>query len=133
MRAMRAALLAALLAFCASGGAQTVAEAPRERIPFKQDDGESGALALRMLLALAAIAGLGWAAVAFAKRRGMAGFPTGGGPGLRVVQSTRLGPRAALHVVEFGGQRVLVGQSEGALSVLATESGAAPSVARESA
>lgn len=42
---------------------------------------------------------------------------TGGG-GLRVIQSSRLTSKASLHVVEWGGDQLLVGCTESGLSVL---------------
>lgn len=42
---------------------------------------------------------------------------TGGG-GLRVIQSSRLTSKASLHVVEWGGDQLLVGCTENGLSVL---------------
>lgn len=114
-RALAIALLALLpLAAPAQPGAP-------ERIPFKEDAGELGALMWRSFLAMAGIVVVAAGVLYVLRRQGM--VPPGRGPSrtLRVVESLKLGPRAALVVVHFGGQRMLIGQTDRGMELIATE------------
>jgi flagellar biogenesis protein FliO len=63
---------------------------------------------LRIAAALLLCLGLGIAAILLLRRHGTARFTPAASGDLRVVESVRLG-RGALHVVEFDGQRLLLG------------------------
>jgi flagellar biogenesis protein FliO len=122
MKLVCAALAVALAGLAAPAAAQAPAEAPRERIPFKQDDGEFGALMLRVVIAFSALALLGGGVIYILKRRGYVTLPGAEGPRpLRLVQSMRLGPRTGLLVVEFGENRVLLSQGESGATLISSE------------
>ena len=53
----------------------------------------------------------------FVKSRGI-GMGSTLGPGLRVVNSLRLGPKHRLDVVEYAGRRLLLGVAPNAISLL---------------
>lgn len=101
-------------------------------IPFRRDD-DAGAAALAgggagiLLISLLAIG-----AVLYLRRRfNLHGAGGGIGPArlVRVLESTRLGPRTLLSVVEFDGTRYLVAQGEHGVSCLAEK----PASVREAA
>jgi flagellar biogenesis protein FliO len=117
---------AAAPAHCGAPGA--VAGAPAT-IPFKREPASAGAVgasALGVLLVLLAAVG----AVLYLRKRLNLGVPGAGGQRLvRVLESERMGPRALLSVVEFGGQRYLLAQGEHGISCVASVP--APADARE--
>lgn len=123
-RVLGRAAAVALLA-CASVGvpaAEPPATAsPPQAIAFKQDDGELGPLLLRSLLAMAAIVAVGFGVIHVMRRHGIAPAARPASRSLRVIESVRLGPRAALFVVQFGDSRLLVGQGEHGVSLIARE------------
>jgi len=123
-RLLGRAAAVALLA-CASAGVhgaeQPPAASPPQAIAFKQDDGELGPLLLRSLLAMAAIVGVGFGVLYVMRRRGIVPAARPAGRSLRVVESVRLGPRASLFVVQFGESRLLVGQGEHGVSLIARD------------
>jgi hypothetical protein len=93
-----------------------------ERIPFKQDEDELGATIWRAALATAGIALIAVVAVYAMRRHGLAPIAgTNDAKAVRLVQTLRTGPKTTLLVVRFGAQRVLLGQSERGLQVLASE------------
>ena len=123
---IRAALaVAAVAAACgfapAVSAANTVTSGP-ERIPFKQDEDDFGATMWRAVLGTAVIALGAIGAVFYLRRRGFAPTttPSAASP-VRILQSLRAGPRTNLLVVQFGAQRLLLGQGEHGLRVLAAE------------
>lgn len=90
-------------------------------IPFKHEAaggaGAVGASALGVLLVLLAAVG----AVLYLRKRLNLPMPgTGGRRLVRVLESERMGPRALLSVVEFGGQRYLLAQGEHGISCVAS-------------
>jgi hypothetical protein len=93
-----------------------------ERIPFKQDDDDFGATMWRVVLVTAGMALLAVAAVYLMRRQGlMPGTKAGDVDAMRVLQTLRTGPRTSLLVVRFGAQRMLLGQSDQGVRVLASE------------
>ena len=69
------------------------------------------------LLALALVGGLGgWALWARKRRRGVAALK--GTPGLRVLESARLGPKAALVTAQVGRRVILLGVTDQSISKL---------------
>ena len=88
-------------------------------IPFKQEAAAGGALpggAIGVLLSLLAIAAVYWVR----KRLNLQGGVAGAGAHLKVLETRRLGPRALLSVVEFGGKQYLLAQTEHGVNCLAT-------------
>ena len=121
-RAARSLAVAAFLALAAPL-APLAQQSPPERIPFKQDEGEFGALMWRSILVTAGLIVVALGAVYVMRRynfmpQGVARTPAEGSA--RVVQTLRLGPRATLHVVQFEGRRVLIGQTDRGLRLLAS-------------
>jgi flagellar biogenesis protein FliO len=101
-------------------------------IPFKHEAASGGAgvgaSALAVLLVLLAAV----CAVLYLRKRLNLPLPGAGGRRLvRVLQSERMGPRALLSVVEFGGQRYLLVQGEHGISCVA--SAPAPADGKDSA
>ncbi|WP_332879676.1 flagellar biosynthetic protein FliO [Massilia sp. S19_KUP03_FR1] len=111
--------LAVLLALNA-GAAHSIVPA-KPAIPFKQDGDSGGSLAARAagVLALAALAAFG-AAVAI-KRFGLV---PGARPGkvrqVRLTESVRLSRRSVLHVVDYGGEQLLLAESEHGISLVSS-------------
>jgi len=122
-RLLGRAAAVALLACASAGvhGAEPLAASPPQAIAFKQDDGELGPLLLRSLLAMAAIVGVGFGVLYVMRRRGIVPAARPASRSLRVVESVRLGPRASLFVVQFGESRLLVGQGEHGVSLIARD------------
>ena len=89
-------------------------------IPFKPETAASGSDLSRVILALLACV-LVLAAALFVLRKFLPGVtrPKANGQRLQVLATERLGPRTALHVVQFGGQQYLIGDSEHGLVTLA--------------
>ena len=80
--------------------------AATERIPFKEDAGELGALMWRSFLAMAGIVAVAAGVLYVLRRNGMVPPGRGASRTLRVVESLKLGPRAALESCSKGdGQR----------------------------
>ncbi|UTY59313.1 flagellar biosynthetic protein FliO [Massilia sp. erpn] len=110
---------AALLAGAALSGLAR-AEPAASAIPFKRADaaasGAGGAGLALLLLSVLAIALVYWL------RRRLRLTAAGGADGrlLRVLETRRLGPRALVSVVEFGGQHYLLAQSEQGVSCVAS-------------
>ncbi len=75
-------------------------------------------VALGTSLRLMAVAGLAYLGLQVL-RRWLPGGGTSPGACLRVLETRKLGPRQALHLVEVEGQRLLVGATEHQLTLLA--------------
>lgn len=109
------------------------APAPVAAIPFRRDDDATGTALAGGGAGVLLISLLAIAAVLYLRRR----FRLhGGAPGsagqarlVQVLESTRLGPRTLLSVVEFEGSRYLVAQGEHGVSCLAEK----PAMRREGA
>ena len=123
---MTASRAARALAFALSLAFASAALAAPERIPFKQDEGEFGALMWRSILVTAGLIVVALGAIYVMRRYNFlppaSPKPVEGGS-TRVLQTLRLGPRASLHVVEFEGRRILVGQSEKGVGLIASAAG----------
>jgi len=101
----------------ASPAVAGVAAAP---IPFRRDDdGAASALAGGGIGVLAISLGAIALVLYLRKRLGLRGGAAAPGRLLRVLESTRLGPRTLLSVVEFDGSRYLLAQGEHGVSCLA--------------
>ena len=119
MNRLRAAALAALLIL---GVPASAVEPARERIPYRQDDGELGDLLVRVVLVMGGIAIVGGGALWVLRKRGhIPGAAGGSARAVRLVETLRLGPRSGLLVVEFGQRRLLLGRTETGISVLAND------------
>jgi flagellar protein FliO/FliZ len=120
-RAARSLAVAAFLAIATP--LAPFAQTTPERIPFKQDEGEFGALMWRSILVTAGLIVVALGAVYVMRRYNFMPHATPRAPavgGASVVQTLRLGPRASLHVVQFEGRRVLIGQTDRGLRLLAS-------------
>lgn len=114
----------ALFAVLAAGAGTTYANPPVQgasAIPFKHESNSaSGAMAGGAIgvlaLSLAAIA----AVLMVRKRLNLSARGMGAPTLLRVLETQRLGPRALLSVVEFGGARYMLAQSEHGITCLAS-------------
>ena len=95
--------------------------APRTAIPFKHEKQSDSSLGFQALAALV-LAGLAAYGIVYAlKHYGVKG--AAGGLVLRqrrvkVLESTRLGRRGVLHVVEYEGEQLLLAETEQKLEVL---------------
>jgi flagellar biogenesis protein FliO len=102
--------------------AQPGQTADRASLAFKEEGGETSALLMRSLVAMAAIVGITVGVLWLLRRYGVvAPQRPRGSRTLEVVESLRIAPRATLFVVRFGKSRVLVGHAEHGFSVLARE------------
>jgi len=96
---------------------------PMAAIPFRRDDDAAGTALASGGAGVVLISLLAIAVVLYLRRR----FKLhGGAPGVagqarlvRVIESTRLGPRTLLSVIEFDGSQYLVAQGEHGVSCLA--------------
>jgi flagellar biogenesis protein FliO len=91
------------------------------QIPYKDDAGDLGALLVRSLLAMAAIVVATFAILYVMRRFGLAPVARPANATLRLVETLRVGPRASLVVVQWGLERILVGQNEHGMTVIARE------------
>jgi flagellar biogenesis protein FliO len=104
---------------------QSAAPAPTQSatapaIPFRRDDGAMGAAIAGGGVGILVISLLAIALVLYLRRRfNLHPGAAAAGRLVRVVESTRLGPRTLLSVVEFDGSRYLVAQGEHGVSCLA--------------
>ena len=129
----------------ASAAAAAPASAGASAIPFLRHDdtrwestgvGVGNALVTVLLLAAAGFwiaHRMGWT------RRGQGGaalqrvFGAPSGEGLRVLESTRLTPKASAHVLQWGARRVLVVCTEHSATVVAEDTTAAATPAASAA
>lgn len=113
---MKAGLFVAVLASLAGGKAVAAGQA----IPFKRD-AEASAIAGSGSIAVLLVSLLAIGAVYVVRKRLKLGPRMDGSPALlRVLETRRLGPRALLAVVEFGGKRHLIAQGEHGVSCIDT-------------
>lgn len=110
---------ATLFAVLTAGACNVVAHAATG-IPFKRD-AEASALSGSGGMAVVLVSLLAIGAVYIVRKRLKLGVNGHGAPALlRVLETRRLGPRALLSVVEFGGKRHLIAQSEHGISCIDT-------------
>jgi len=101
--------------------AAEAAPAARPAIPFKHEKQSDGSLGFQALAALV-LAGLAAYGIVYAlKHYGVKG--AAGGLVLRqrrvkTLESTRLGRRSVLHVIEYDGEQLLLAETEQKLEVL---------------
>jgi flagellar biogenesis protein FliO len=87
------------------------------RVAFTGIDLDNGGLFLRMLLAVGTVAGLGVAALYLSKKV-LPRMVNTAGREIRIIETTCLGPRKALHLVEVGGQRLLIASTSESITML---------------
>jgi flagellar biogenesis protein FliO len=91
------------------------AAASRAAIPYKRDE-DIGASLVRVGVGLAIALGVGVAALAGYKRLVLP--QAVGGRRMRLVETLRLGPKAAVFLVEVDGRALLIGQQGETLALL---------------
>lgn len=74
-------------------------------------------LLTRMLVSVGIVAGLGLAALYLSKKV-LPRVVNTAGREIRIVETTGLGPRKALHLVEVGGQRLLIASTSDRITML---------------
>jgi flagellar biogenesis protein FliO len=78
---------------------------------------DDGGLVLRMMLAVGVVIGLGVVALYLSKKvLPRATHPAG--REIRIIETTCLGPRKALHLVEVGAQRLLIASTSDGVTML---------------
>lgn len=75
-------------------------------------------LFFKMMLSVLLVIGLGVGALYLSKKV-LPNVTKACGKEIRVVETTYLGPRKALHLVEIGGQRLLIGSTNESIATLA--------------
>lgn len=78
----------------------------------------NGELFVKMMLSVVLIIGLGGAAL-YLSRRILPRVTHAAGKEVRVLETTYLGPRKALHLIEVGGQRLLLASTSDHVTMLA--------------
>jgi len=78
---------------------------------------DNGGLVVRMMLAVGIVVVLGAAALYLSKRV-LPRVTHPAGREIRIVETTYLGPRKALHLVEVGGQRLLIASAGETVAML---------------
>lgn len=78
----------------------------------------TGELFFKMMLSVLLVVGLGVGGLYLSKKV-LPNVTKACGGEVRVVETTYLGPRKALHLVEIGGQRLLIGSTNDSITMLA--------------
>jgi flagellar biogenesis protein FliO len=81
----------------------------------------SGELFLKMMLSVGLVLGLGGAAL-YVSRRVLPKVAHAPGKEIHILETAYLGPRKALHLVEVGGQRLLIASTSDHVAMLTTVS-----------
>ena len=79
----------------------------------------SGELFLKMMLSVGLVLGLGGAAL-YVSRRVLPRVTHAPGKEIHILETAYLGPRKALHLVEVGGQRLLIASTSDHVTMLTT-------------
>jgi len=79
---------------------------------------DNNGLVLRMMLAAGGVIGLGVVALYLSKKV-LPRVTNSAGREIRIVETTCLGPRKALHLVEIGAQRLLIASAGDSVTMLA--------------
>lgn len=85
--------------------------------PVTGIDLDNTALLIRMLVSVGIVAGLGLAALYLSKKV-LPRVANPAGREIRIIETTGLGPRKALHLVEVGGQRLLIASTSDRITML---------------
>jgi flagellar biogenesis protein FliO len=103
-------------------------------VPFSNDPDPSsgpnlrlgnGELFFKMMLSVGLVLGLGGAAL-YLSRRVLPRMTQRTGKEIRILETACLGPRKALHLVEVGGQRLLIASASDHVTMLTTVNEAWP-------
>jgi flagellar biosynthetic protein FliO len=78
----------------------------------------NGELFLKMMLSIVLVIGLGGAAL-YLSRKVLPRVANAPGKEIHVLETACLGPRKALHLVEVGGQRLLIASTNDNVTMLA--------------
>jgi flagellar biosynthetic protein FliO len=78
---------------------------------------DNNALFLRMMLSVGIVMALGVAAL-YVSKRVLPRAAHAGGREIRVIETTYLGPRKTLHLVEVGSQRLLIASTHESITML---------------
>lgn len=78
---------------------------------------DNNALFLRMMLSVGIVMALGIAAL-YVSKKVLPRVTHTAGREIRVIETTCLGPRKALHLVEVGNQRLLIGSTQESITML---------------
>lgn len=78
----------------------------------------NGELFLRMMLSVGLVIALGGAAL-YLSKRALPRVVGSGGREIHIVETAYLGPRKAIHLVEVGGQRLLIASTSERVTMLA--------------
>ena len=89
----------------------------------------NGELFFKMMLSVGLVLGLGGAALYISKRV-LPRVTQPGGKEIHVLETAYLGPRKALHLVEVGGQRLLIASTSDHVTMLTTVNEAWPDLPR---
>jgi len=91
-------------------------------IPYKQEDTTKG-LDVRRLAAGALLCGLTLTAALYFLRKRLGLLKETRGGHLKILETQRLGPKSALHVIQFAGTVYLLAQNEHGFSKIASTFG----------
>jgi len=99
---------------------RTLFDDPSFAQPGPETSGNLGnkELFFKMMLSVLLVVGLGVGALYLSKRV-LPNLTKACGKEIRVVETTYLGPRKALHLVEIGNQRLLIGSTNESIAALA--------------
>lgn len=111
----------------APGRAEPDASAPQTQRPLFDDPSftQSSNLTLgskelffKMMLSVLLVVGLAVGAL-YVSKKVLPNVTKPGGKEIQVIETTYLGPRKALHLIEIGGQRLLIGSTNESIATLA--------------
>jgi flagellar biogenesis protein FliO len=91
----------------------------------------TGELFYRMILAILLVVVLGVAAIYVSKRL-LPKITTLAGKEIRIVETVHLGQRRAIHLIEAGGRRILIGSTSESITRLAEVGSGAPASSQRS-
>lgn len=122
LRAFAACALSLLLALpclAAADPAPAAPAAPRSAIPYKQDKQGGDSLPFQSVagLILASLAAYG-IVLGLKKMKNVPGGPLRRERRMTLVETTRLSRRSVLHVVDYGGEELVLAESEHGLTLV---------------
>jgi flagellar biosynthetic protein FliO len=91
---------------------------------------DNGEVVLRMILTVGAVLGLGVAALYLVKKV-LPRVANPAGREIRILETTCLGPRKALHLVEVGTRRLLIASTSDSITMLAPMGEAHPETSEQ--
>lgn len=87
-------------------------------VPLEKTDMDYGSALYKMILALSIVALLGVAAI-YASKKVLPKFAQTQGKKIKILETVHLGPRKMVHLLEIGGQQILVGSTPDRITKLA--------------